>query len=164
MADLVSGGSGSLPRFPGSQGLPRLWLLGIFASHPCAPGLSQGPLRDLFGASDAALWRGVYFDMGRAPSDSKYCAVWRAPLESFAQLDRVLAPVYVTCCVPAKTSCGVAETLAELGELLRAYVDSIPEPFFRVTGARVVLVGPEGSLRPLGVVAGMVFARHARAS
>ena len=55
-------------------------------------------------------------------------------------------------------------TPSELGELLRVYVDAIPESVISVIGARVDLAGPEGSLRPLGVVAGVVFAMLPRPS
>ena len=47
---------------------------------------------------------------------------------------------------------------ADLGELSRASVDTIPECVIRAIGARVDAVGPDGRLQPLGVVAGMVFA------
>ena len=39
---------------------------------------------------------------------------------------------------------------AKLGELLRAYVDTIPESVIRLIGAREDLVGSEGRLKPLG--------------
>ena len=55
-------------------------------------------------------------------------------------------------------------TPAELDELLRAYIDKIPERAINSVGARVNLVGQDGSLQPLGLVAGMVFAMPARAS
>ena len=55
-------------------------------------------------------------------------------------------------------------TPVELGELLHAYVDTIPESVIRVSSAREDLVGTWGGLPPLGVVAGMVFAMLTRAS
>ena len=38
--------------------------------------------------------RDAKFQVGRAPFDAKYCAVWRALFESFAPVERALAPVY----------------------------------------------------------------------
>ena len=52
----------------------------------CALGLSQDTLRDLPGASDASSWWGEPSEIGRAPRDLKYCALWRALFESFGPL------------------------------------------------------------------------------
>ena len=55
-------------------------------------------------------------------------------------------------------------TPVELGGLPRAYVDKLPQSVMRVVGARKELVGPEGGLQPLGVVARVAFAMLTRAS
>ena len=54
---------------------------------------SQDTLRDLYGAADASSWSAEPFEMGRAPYDSEFCAVWRALFESSAQLRRALSPL-----------------------------------------------------------------------
>ena len=73
-------------------------LAGASASVPeyplCALGRSQDTLRDLYGASDAPSWWYEPFEMGRAPYDAIYCAVWHALFEAFAPLERVLARLY----------------------------------------------------------------------
>ena len=43
-----------------------------------APGLPRPELKVLFGDGGHADWRGAEFELGRAPFDSKFCAVWRA--------------------------------------------------------------------------------------
>ena len=52
-----------------------------------------------------------------------------------------------------------------LGDLLRSYVDSVPQSAAAVViASRSELVGPAGTREPLGVIAGMVFAMVTRAS
>ena len=125
--------------------------------------------------------------MGRAPFDLKFRAVWHALFESFAPFERGLAPVYrhlirgraATLRVDAAadqesvSSFGFEKALsflqfgassAELGDLLRSYVEEIPQSVALVIAARPELVGPSGTLEPLGVTAGTVFAMVTRAS
>ena len=154
----------------------------------CALGIPQYTLRDLYGSFDASSSWDELFEMGRAPYAPKYSAVWDALFESLAPLERALAPLYRHLLrarrdllmgrgdpnraeevraearqkVTSVVELGV--TPAEFGELLCAYSDAIPVSGIRVTGAREVLVGSEGGLQPLGVVAGMVFAMLTRAS
>ena len=45
-------------------------------------------------ALTGADWWGAEFQIGRAPLGAKYFAVWRALFESFAPVERALAPVY----------------------------------------------------------------------
>ena len=169
--DRLDGGKGLAPKFP-----------------LCASGISQSTLRELRGAADASAWWDEPFEMGRASRGAKYCAAGRALFESFASLGRVVAPVYrhllrarhAVLLGHGDPSCAeemgsaayqtvtsvlsLRVTPAELCELSRAYVDTIPEFVTRAVGARVDLVGQDGSLQQLGVVAGMVFAMLARAS
>ena len=51
-------------------------------------------VRELFGYTDASAWRDVSLETGRAPFDTKYCAARHALFESFASLERLLAPAY----------------------------------------------------------------------
>ena len=55
---------------------------------------SEDTVRELFGAAGTSAWWGVSFEMGRAPSDPKFCASWRALFELLAPLERVSAPAY----------------------------------------------------------------------
>ena len=55
-------------------------------------------------------------------------------------------------------------TPAELGALLRAYVDNIPPSALAAICVRPELVSPSGALEPLGVIAGVVSAMVTRAS
>ena len=87
--------------------------------------------------------------MGRALFDSKFCAVWRALFELFVPFERGLAPVFwylirgraavLQGTAPldqggvsamgvevASSSAQSGATPAELGALLRLYVDGIP--------------------------------------
>ena len=53
--------------------------------HPLRDlGLNREEVRKLHGGPEAAGWWGENFQLGRAPFDSKYCAVWHALSESFA--------------------------------------------------------------------------------
>ena len=63
---------------------------------------------------------------------------------------------------PATSVLKPGATSAEPGVLLREFADTVSEPVIFVIGARVDLVGPEGSLQPLGVAAGTVFAMLTR--
>ena len=60
----------------------------------CTWGLPRDTVRELSGAADTSAWCGVSSEMGRGPSDSRYCAYWRALFESFAPPERVSAPAY----------------------------------------------------------------------
>ena len=60
----------------------------------CDLGRSRDEVEKLRGRPGAREWRGAEFQLGRAPFDSRYCAVWRALFESFAPAERALAPVY----------------------------------------------------------------------
>ena len=125
--------------------------------------------------------------MGRAPFDAKYCAVWHALFESFAPVERELAPVYrflIRSRVAALRGDAVPDssdvrTMAletvlstlnsgasslELEALLRTYIDDIPESVAAIIGQRYELAGQSGRLAPIGVLAGMVFAMATRAS
>ena len=53
---------------------------------------------------------------------------------------------------------------AEFGDPLRSFVDSLPQSVVLATAAHSGLVGPIGSIEPLGVSDGAVFAFVARAS
>ena len=75
--DFFRGESVAIPKFP-----------------LCVLGLAPAEVRKLQGRADADAWWDVPFHMGRVPFDSKYCAVWRALFESFAPIERVLAPAF----------------------------------------------------------------------
>ena len=60
----------------------------------CVLGLPRPRLKAGLGDKGHAGWRGAVFEWGSAPFDSKFCAVWRAFFESFAPIERGLAPVY----------------------------------------------------------------------
>ena len=75
----------------------------------CALGLPQDAVHELFGAADASLWWGESLEMGRVQFESKYCGAWRAWFESFALLDRVLAPAYCRAVVVGRGGPGRAE-------------------------------------------------------
>ena len=51
-----------------------------------ALGLGRRELELLHGSDRCADWWGEVFEMGRAPSDSKFCAVWHALFESLAPI------------------------------------------------------------------------------
>ena len=72
VVDRLTGGSLSAPEFPLDQ-------------------LQQDQLEAAYGAGDLSSRRGVPFELGRAPFDSKYSAPWRAFFESFAPIGRSLA-------------------------------------------------------------------------
>ena len=59
-----------------------------------ALGLERAELTALYGDSGQSYWWGASFEMGRAPFDSKFCAVWRALFEYLPPIERSLAPVY----------------------------------------------------------------------
>ena len=133
-------------------------------------------------------WRVAPFELGCAPSDSKYFAAWRAFFESFAPIERRLVPAYRHLLRPrfdavqggedsgrneelqsmafaaASSVLFLGVSSDELGELLRAYVNGIPASAVCAIGARRDLAGVRGGLQPLGVIAGMAFARVTRAS
>ena len=58
----------------------------------------------------------------------------------------------------ATTAFSAGATSVELGGLLRASVDTLPQSVIWAIFACEELVGPEGGLQPLGVAAGIVFA------
>ena len=149
-------------------------------------GLPRPELKVLFGDESHADWWGAEFELGRAPSDSKFRAAWRGFFESFASIERGFAPAYRLLiknraadsrgsrpAVSADASAMAFRTVAppvelgvtaqEMGGLLRAFVGSIPLSAVHVIAERDELVGQEGTLGPLGVIAGMVFATVARA-
>ena len=103
----------------------------------------------LYGADRCADWWDFEFEIGRAPRDSEYCAVWRALFKSFVPIDRGLAPAYrYLIRNRASVSQGAAQrdqgdvsamgfqtassfvklgaTPDELRALLRSYVDDVP--------------------------------------
>ena len=132
----------------------------------------------MFGTADACSWWDESFDMGRAPRDSKYCGARYALFELFAPLERAPAPVYrhllhspravvmgrgdpgraeeveSVAHQTATSTFSVGATSVELGGLLRAYIDTLPQCVIRAVGAREELVGPEGGVPPLGVAFG----------
>ena len=125
-------------------------------------------------------WRGAEFQLGRAPFDSKYCAVWHALFESFAPAQRVLAPVYRFLIrsrgaqlrgenVPDpkevhQVAFDLGVSPAELESVLHAYVEDIPPHVVGTVAERKELVGEAGQLHPYGVVAGALFSMVTRAS
>ena len=135
---------------------------------------------------DQSDWWGASFEIGRAPFDSKFCAVWHALFESFAPIERGLAPAY-RCLVRSRAAALLGSSVvdredvrpmgletaspiwnlgvspAEWGDLLRSYVHGVPQSAVLVIDALSELVGPVGSLAPLGVIAGMAFALVTRA-
>ena len=119
--------------------------------------------------------------MGRAPFGSKCCPIWHALFESRVPVERGLAPAYrylirsraavlqgavqcdqedVSATGSQTASCfvklGVAP--AELGAAPRLYVAGIPPFAASEIGVRAELAGLTGSVEPLGVIAGVVFA------
>ena len=60
----------------------------------CARGLIRDDLKILYSSERRADWWDVEFEVGRAPFDSKFRAVWHALFESFVPIKRRLAPVY----------------------------------------------------------------------
>ena len=153
----------------------------------CYLGLDTQEVDRLYGRPWRADWWDSKFEIGRALSDSQYCAVWRALFESFAPVERALAPAYRFLIrargsllqgesVPNRTdvqsmACETASSSWELGvppseeeSVLRAYVGEIPASVQSYNAQRDELVGPTGRLEPLGVTAGMVFAVATRAS
>ena len=76
VVDSVNGKSAALPPYP-----------------LCALGLETHELKLFYGTDRCADWWDVEFEMGRVPFDSKYCAVWHAPSESFVPIKRGVAGV-----------------------------------------------------------------------
>ena len=154
----------------------------------CVLGLASAEIEKLMGRKDADSWWDVPFHMGRVPFDSKYGAVWHAFFESFAPIERVLAPVFrlllraraaqITC--SAKTEPGSAYAVAfrtaaesmdlgvepeELQRVLQSYVEDLPPEVVKVIAPKKDLVDDsKGQLAPYGVIGGMVFAMATRAS
>ena len=141
----------------------------------------------LRGRPGAAGWWGKKFQLGRAPFDSKYCAAWHALFESLAPGDRALAPVYRfplrargaklrgetapdSKAVYQMAFDTVSQTIdlgassAELGSVLRAYVEDSPPHIVETVAEREELVGDAGQLRPYGVIVGIVFSMVTRTS
>ena len=97
----------------------------------------------LYGAKDQSDWWDVAFEMGRAPFDSKFCAARRAAFGSFAPIGRGMAPAYrqlsrgragrckatlrLTRKVRDQWRLQLGVSSAELGYLLRSYVEEIPQ-------------------------------------
>ena len=153
----------------------------------CDLELDREEARELHGGPDAGDWRDKSSQLGRAPFDSKFCAGWHALFESFAPVERALAPAYrfllrsrgaklrveaapdprpahrMAFDTVSKTS-DLGATPAQLENVLRAYVEDIPPNVALTIVQRNELVGEAGQLEPCGVVAGMVFAMAARAS
>ena len=152
-----------------------------------ALGLPRPDFQVLFGDECRADWWGAEFELVRAPLDLKFCFIRRAFFESFAPIERGLAPAYrlflrnraaklsgSSPAVPGGASAMAVKTVAafvnlgvnaqQLGGLLRAYVDGLPPPVVKVIAERDALVGREGTLEPLGAIAGMVLATVTRAS
>ena len=57
-------------------------------------GLAPDVIEKCHGKPGALAWRDESFQMGRAPFDSKFCAVWRALFQSFAPAERALGLVF----------------------------------------------------------------------
>ena len=113
--------------------------------------------------------------------------MWRALFESFAPVERALAPVFRFLIHPraatlrgdaapgssdvrtmafqtASSTLNLGASPEELGSLLRAYVGDVPESAALILGQRGELFGPSGRSEPIGVIAGMAFAMVTRAS
>ena len=113
--------------------------------------------------------------------------MWHSLFESFAPIERGLAPAFrhlILICAavlrgdPVADQAGVRsmgfETVSpllklgvpatELGDPLRSYVGDFPQSAVLVIATRTQLVGQSGTLEPLKVIAGMVFAMVTRAS
>ena len=153
----------------------------------CCLGLTREEVNALYCSPGSANWWGAKFQMGRAPFDTRYCAVRHALFESFAPVERALAPIYrflirtrvatlrgdtapdssdvrTMAFETALSTLNLGASSLELEALLRAYIHDIPEFVVSIIGQSGELVGPSGRLEPLGVLAGMVFALVARAS
>ena len=154
----------------------------------CVLGMTSAEIEKLSGRKNAGDWWDVPFHMGRVPFDSKYCAVWHALFESFAPVERVLAPVFrlliraraAQITGGAKSDPGSAYLLAfrtaaqsmdlgvqpdELQSVLQSYVHDLPQEVVLAIASKKDLVGSsEGQLVPYGVIGGMVFAMVTRAS
>ena len=153
----------------------------------CAFGLSRLELKMLFGDEGHADWWGAEFELGRAPLNSEFYAAWRAFCESFAPIVQGIAPArrlsvksraaefrgsppavsgdaYAMASKTVAPLVDLGVDAQELGELRRAYADGISPSVVKVIAGRDELVGREGTLDPLGVVGGMVFATVTRAS
>ena len=153
----------------------------------CCLGLDMEEVNCLYGRPGCADWWDSEFEIGRAPFDPRYCAVWRALFESFALVERALAPVYRFLIrargsllrgesapnrmdvqsmafetVSSSRELGAPPT--ELEGALRACVDGIPASVAPIIAQRDELIGPLGRLEPLGAIAGMAFAMATRAS
>ena len=148
-------------------------------------GLSRDEVDKLRGRPGTADWRDKEIQLGRAPFDSKYCPVWNALFESFAPVERALAPVYkflIRCRGPNKGSVpgskavyqmafdAVSQTIAlrvspvGLEHVLRDYVEDVAPPVVLTITGRDEPVGESGQLKPYEAIAGMVFAIVTRAS
>ena len=154
----------------------------------CDLGLSPGNVRKLHWPDGAGDWWGREFQIGRAQFDAKYCAVWRAFFQSCAPAERDLAPVfrflvrsrgaklrgeevpdlgslYKVVFDTVSNAMDLGVTPAELGSVLRAYVEDPAADVVKTISAQDNLVGEnEGQLEPRGVIGGMVFAMATRAS
>ena len=145
----------------------------------CVLGLHPDKAKKVHEHLGTDTWRGEEFQLGRAPSDSKYCAVWHALFESFAPAERPLSPVlrlllrsrgarlrgetapdFQAGCKLALDSVSLTTDSgappAELERVLHAYVEDIPTHVVETITSRGELVGEKGQLHPYGVVAGMV--------
>ena len=121
-------------------------------------------MQKLHGGPEAAGWRDENFQLGRAPFDSKYCAVWRALFDSFAPAGRALAlayrflirprgaelraeaapgprPVYQMAFDAVSRTMDLGATPAESENVLRAYAGDIPPPVGLTIVQRNEIVG-----------------------
>ena len=154
----------------------------------CDLGLTTAEVDELHGMVGGGSWRDEPFQIGRVPFDSKYCAVWHALFESFAPVERVLAPVFrllirarsaeltgrpereaASACDmafhTATESMDLGVSSAELQCIMRAHVEDLPPEVVKVIASRQELVDDaKGQLVPYGVIGGMVFAMVTRAS
>ena len=143
-------------------------------AHPYplrARGLDRDELRASYGDSDQSDWWDVALGMGPAPTDSEFCAARRALFESFVPIERGSAPAYRRLiCSRAAAPLGSSvvdhegvrpmgfETVSSirklesasdvLGDLLRLYLDGIPQSAVLVISVCSELVGPVGPLEP----------------
>ena len=139
---------------------------------PYAFGLSCPALKVLFGGEGHADWWDTVFELGRAPFapiGRGYAPVCHLLIKNRAAEFRgsspaVSADVSARAFATAASFVNLGANAQELGELIRAYAGGIPPSVVTVIAERDDLVGQEGALEPLGVIAGMVFATVTRVS
>ena len=145
-----------------------------------ASGLERDESKPVYSERYQSDWWDVAFEIGRAPFDSKFCALRNALSESLAPIYRHLIRGSAAA-VRGGSAAGqesvssmgfeTASSLvqlgafsAELGDLLLSYVEDVPKSVAPAIAAGPELAGSSGSLGPLGVIAGVAFAMVARSA